>query len=93
MMYMMMNTVNFAKNAIIDFFRHQQVMDDHVLDLLHFQTTCMNAWTSEQRYALEPALVELIREGLLRKDKGYILLSDEGLRQVIAKSMAVRYPD
>lgn len=81
-MYLLMNTVNFAKKGIIDFFKNQDMNDDHVLNLLDFQAINMRSWNPEQKSALEPAIVELMREGLLKKEEGYIVLSGEGFRKI-----------
>ncbi len=75
-----MNTLGFVKSSILDFFRQQDIRDDHVLDLLRFQKQNTASWNLEQKSALEPAIVELIREGMLEKKQGYIVLTHRGFK-------------
>lgn len=73
-----MNTLVFARRGIIDFFRHQDVSEDHVLDLIDFQTHHMLSWNAQQKAALESAIVSFMKEGVLKKEHGYIVLTNTG---------------
>ncbi len=77
-----MNTIVFVKKGIIDFFRRQKIADDHVLDLIEFQRRDTLHWTPEQKAVLDAALIELIRDGILRKESGYIVLTRQGFASI-----------
>ncbi|MGI9213882.1 MAG: hypothetical protein ACR2HF_15555 [Methylococcaceae bacterium] len=73
---------NIVRSAVLNYFRQQSISEDHVLDLKHFWDTCMTDWTHDQKHQLEPTLVSLIREGILTKQNGYIMLTQEGFRNI-----------
>ena len=72
----------FVRNGIIDFFRNQDIREDHVLDLIDFQSQQAVSWDAAQKAALEPAIVSLMKEGILRNERGYIVLTDTGFRLI-----------
>jgi hypothetical protein len=47
----------------------------------------MTDWTAEQKLLLEPALVNLIRDGILARQDGYIILTVRGLSVLIDRQI------
>lgn len=75
----MCDSEQFIKEEIINYFKQQDRRDDHVLDLKQFAETRMIHWPPKHKQLLEPTLVKLIKEGMLAKDEGYIILASKGL--------------
>jgi hypothetical protein len=77
----------FVRAGILDYFGQQKPYEDHVLNLQYFCDSCMTDWTAEQKLLLEPALVNLIRDGILARQDGYIILTVRGLSVLIDRQI------
>lgn len=82
----MTQEIQYICNAIVDYFRKQDISEDHVLDFSLFEKTMMQSWDAEQIKLLEPALVTLISEGFLVKQNNYIILTTKGFIRIYMES-------
>ena len=77
----------FVQAGILDYFGQQKPYEDHVLNLQYFCNFCMTDWTAEQKLLLEPTLVSIIRDGILAKQDGCIILTARGLSVLMSRQI------
>ena len=73
---------NFAKHAVIEFFAERNAKAGTPLQWGPFLFQVETSWNPKQKDALEHALIELVKEGILEGTETSFLLSKKGENEI-----------